>query len=357
MTDRRTLGLGRAALAVFVLTAAVLSARSLPVVVVCTVVALGATIRLPAQGWPGLWGALVVGAPVTVLSSGTAGSIGWFTLCGLAGWCALVSGTGPALVFTGAAVTTLVVQATLLSSDPGWAAWIAGTVFTVVVCLMAQRQQGLVDELRVAQAGLAERVRAEERVRIAHELHDVIAHSLTVSLLHVGSARLAVRDAPMEAADALAQAEQHGRDALTEVRRAVGLLHTGPGPLTPLPGAAQLPELVDSFRRAGAAVDFEVIGEPGRLPETTGLTLYRILQESLTNASRHAAGSTSTVRLEVGGRTTELTVDSAGAPREPRGEGLGLTGMRERALALGGELTAGPSGTGWRVRAVLPGPA
>ena len=355
MTDRVALGLGRAALAFFVLAAAALSGRSLPVVVVCTVVALVATARLPARGWSVLGGALVVGAVVTVLCSGTAGSIGWFTLCVLAGWCALAAGTVAALVFGGAAVTTLVVQATLLSSDPGWAAWIAGSVFTVVVALMARRQQGLVDELRAAQAGLTERVRAEERVRIAHELHDVIAHSLTVSLLHVSSARLAVQDAPAEAADALAQAEQHGRDALTEVRQAVGLLHSGPGSLTPLPGAAQLLELVDGFRRAGATVNFEVVGELDRLPETTGLTLYRILQESLTNACRHAAGSTSTVRLEVGDRTVELTVDSAGAPRGPHDQGLGLTGMRERAMALGGELTAGPSGTGWRVHAVLPG--
>ena len=357
MTDRRALGLGRAALAFFVLAAAVLSGRSLPVVVVCTVVALAATARLPARGWSVLAGALVVGAMVTVLCSGTSGSIGWFTLCVLAGWCSLAAGTVPALVFSGVAVAALVVQATLLSSAPGWVAWIAGTVFTMVVCLMTRRQQELVDELRVAQAGLTERVRAEERVRIAHELHDVIAHSLTVSLLHVSSARLAVQDAPAEAADALAQAEQHGRAALTEVRQAVGLLHSGPGSLTPLPGTAQLPGLVDGFRRAGATVHFEVVGELDRLPETTGLTLYRILQESLTNASRHAAGSTSTVRLAVGARTAELTVDSAGAPRAPHDQGLGLTGMRERALALGGELTAGPSGTGWRVHAVLPGPA
>ena len=105
---------------------------------------------------------------------------------------------------------------------PGGAAWIAGTTFSAFGCLLARRERDLVQQLRIAQAGLADRVRAEERNRIARELHDVIAHSLTVSLLHVSSARLAVEEDPGEAGQALAEAERLGRECLAEVRQVVG---------------------------------------------------------------------------------------------------------------------------------------
>jgi signal transduction histidine kinase len=208
--------------------------------------------------------------------------------------------------------------------------------------------------LRAAQAGLAERTRAEERNRIARELHDVIAHTLTVSLLHVTSARLAVESDPADAARALAEAERLGRESLDEVRQAVGLLHQdGDGGHTaPLPGAGDLPTLVERFRSAGADVTLTVDGDVGRLPATTGLAMYRILQEALTNAVKHAPGSPTAVRLTVDADTVRLDVDSAAEPRT--GTGVGVVSMRERAEALGGRCQAGPGGQGWLVRATLP---
>ena len=354
MSDRRAHRAAQAALALFVLIGAALSEQSVAVVAPCTASALIATALMPRSGWPVLGGALVAGAAVTGVCTGSAANVGWFAICVLAGWCALRGGSGPAVVFTAAATAVLVLEATVFSAEPGWLAWIAGTLFTVVLCLMGRRQHELIEQLREAQAGLAERVRAEERNRVARELHDVIAHSLTVSLLHVSSARLAIQDDPAEAAEALAQAEELGRQSLTEVRHAVGLLREDAGSLAPLPGAGQLPALVDGFRRAGAQVAYDVVGDPTRLPATTGLTVYRILQESLTNAVRHAGGTRTAVRLEVGDSSAVLTVDSAGLPGLPSGDGVGLHSMRERAEALGGELSAGPTGAGWRVHAVLP---
>jgi signal transduction histidine kinase len=149
-------------------------------------------------------------------------------VCALAGYVALSGSARQAWAYAGAAVAVLLLEATVLSDESGWAAWVGGTLFSVVICRMARRQQDLVAELRAAQADLADKVRAEERTRVARELHDVIAHSLTVSLLHVSSARLAVQHAPEEAADALAQAEALGRQSLAEVRSAVGLLREGP---------------------------------------------------------------------------------------------------------------------------------
>ncbi len=355
MTHRIARRLGRVALAMFVLAGALLSERSLPVVLIAAAVALAVTAVLPERGWSVLAGAAVVGAAVVVLCQGASGNVGWFAFCVLVGWGTMCAGTRPALAITALAAGSLAAQGIFVKPDPGWFAWIAGTVFTLVACVMARRQQDLLGELQVAQAGLTDRARAEERNRIAHELHDVIAHSLTVSLLHLGSARLAVQDEPDEAVAALARAEQYGRDALIEVRRAVGLLHEGAGSLAALPGARQLPDLVEGFRRAGAQVDYTVVGEAVGLPATTGLTVYRILQESLTNVSRHAPGSLATVRLEVDERSVLLTVDNPGITQGRRGEGIGLTSMGERARAVGGELTVGPCDTGWRVRAVLPG--
>ena len=353
MDERAVRALAQAAVALCVAVGALLSDAALPVVVAAAAVGLATTLVLPYRGWGVLGGALVVAGAITVLCDGSPANVGWFALCLLAGHCALRGGTRQAVLFGSAAFLALTLQVTVRSSDPGWAAWFGGTLFATVICLMARRQGELLEELRAAQAGLADRVRTEERIRVARELHDVIGHALTVSLLHVSSARLAVQHDPEEAAEELAQAERLGRQSLTEVRQAVGLLREGTSGRAPLPGAAQLPALVDGFRRAGADVAYDVVGDPARLTATTGLTVYRILQESLTNAVRHGANCAAAVRLEVDDRSAVLTVDSVGPPGTASG-GSGLVGMRERAQALGGELTAGPAENGWRVRTVLP---
>jgi len=230
----------------------------------------------------------------------------------------------------------------------------AGTTFAVLTGLLIRQQIDLVAQLREAQAGLAERTRAEERNRIGRELHDVIAHTLTVSLLHITSARLAVEHDPDDAARALAEAERLSRESLDEVRLAVGTLHQhgDSGRTAPLPGADGLPALVERFRAAGADVILAVHGDTGRLHAATGLAVYRILQEALTNAIKHAAGAPTSVTLTVGADTARLAVDSAGEPGT--GTGLGVVSMRERAESMGGSCQAGPGGRGWLVEATLP---
>jgi len=230
----------------------------------------------------------------------------------------------------------------------------AGTTLSVLAGLLIRHEIDLVGQLRAAQAGLAERARAEERNRIARELHDVIAHTLTVLLLHVTSARLAVEHDLADAAHALAEAERLGRESLAEVRQAVGMLHRDgdTSPAAPLPGADGVPTLVERFRSAGADVTLAIDGDTGQLPATTGLAVYRIVQEALTNAARHAPGSPTAVRLAVDADAVRLAVDSAAEPGT--GTGVGVLSMRERAESLGGSCQAGPGGRGWLVQATLP---
>jgi signal transduction histidine kinase len=241
------------------------------------------------------------------------------------------------------------------TQETGWASWIAGTVFTALVCVLARRQWLLVVQLEEAQAGLADRARAEERNRIAAELHDVIGHGLTVSLLHLSSARLALDEEPQEARAALAEAERLTQQSLAEVRASVGLMRgTAPSATAPMPAAGDVAQLVESLRRAGTPVELAVEGDLGSVGAARGLAIYRIVQESLTNAVRHAAGTATVVRISAAGEATTVTVISSGAPDPEAKEGTGVFGMRERAEALGGRLVAGPWEHGWRVEAVLP---
>ena len=359
MTDRAARWAAPTVLALFVAVGAVFSDRSTLLMVVGIGLAAAAAPFLQTLGWRLLATCIVAGAGVAVLCAGVPANIGWFGLCALGGWCAFRAGVVPGGAFAAAVAALIAYQWIVVEEDGGWAAWIAGTVFTVVFALMARRQGQLIDELRTAQAGLADRARVEERNRIARELHDVIGHALTVSQLHVSSARLAVEEDPTQAIASLVEAERLGLQSLREVRQAVGLLREDgdASATTPLPGAEQLPTLVDGFRRAGVDISYEVVGEPGRLPATVAITVYRILQEALTNVARHAAGAATRVLIEVDPAQTVLTVDSTGEAGVNNHGGIGLSTMKERAAVLGGDLVAGPAERGWRVRAVLPGPS
>jgi signal transduction histidine kinase len=300
--------------------------------------------------------AAVATGGIAVLGNGMSSNVGWFAVCLLGGWCAVVGGRRAGLAYWSGALALFGAEWLWVERDPGWGAWMAGTTLSVLAGLFIRHEIDLVTRLRAAQAGLADRARAQERNRIARELHDVIAHTLTVSLLHVTSARLAVEHDPADAARALAEAERLGRESLAEVRSAVGMLHqdgaTGDGATAPLPGVGGLPALVGRFRAARTDVTLTVDGDPDRLPATAGLAVYRIAQEALTNAVRHAPGAPVVIELRVDATTAVLAVDSAGTPRD--GAGLGLLSMRERAESLGGCCEAGPGGRGWLVRATLP---
>jgi signal transduction histidine kinase len=299
--------------------------------------------------------AVVAAGGVAVLGHGRSSNVGWFALAVLGMWCALSGSRRGALGFWFGSLVLFAVE-WAAEPDAGWAAWMAGVGMAVGGGLLIRHQFALVAELRAAQADLADRSRTEERNRIARELHDVVAHSLTVSLLHVAAARMAVQYDSAGAIRSLEEAERLGRESLSEVRATVGLLRvdgdTVDGVAPPLPGIAELSALTDGFRAAGADVTLTVEGEAAGLPATTGLTVYRIVQEAVTNAVKHAPGAPVAVDVRIGAAGVDLTVDSAGRPGSGSGSGLGS--MRERAEALGGTLAAGPGGRGWRVHATLP---
>ena len=354
-----------AALAVFaVLTAAgvIRLNPSAPAAVAGAVVAVGAAALL-LLGWrPVLLYAAVATAGIAVLGNATSSNVGWFTICLLTAWCVLAGSRLEGLVYWAAVVLLFTAEWLWGRADPGWGAWMAGVTLTAAFSVLIRHDRDLLRQLRQAQAGLAERARAQERNRIARELHDVIGHTLTVSLLHVQSARLAVEHEPADAARALAEAERLGRECLAEVRTTVGMLREDDaGDRTaPLPGAGGLPALVEQYRSAGADVTLTVDGDVAGLPATTGLAVYRIAQEALTNAAKHAPGAPTEVRLRVSPGEATLTADSRAAPGKSPGTGaststgLGVLSMRERAESVGGSCEAGPGGRGWLVRARLP---
>ena len=239
------------------------------------------------------------------------------------------------------------------------AACVCGAAVTWTTAWVVRRQYRLVNELREAQEALAAGAAAEERARIAREVHDVIAHSLTVTLLHVQAARLAVQDRPGDAVAALSEAERLGRRSLADVRRAVGLLGTDRdgGTAAPMPSAADVPALVAEYRAAGMDVALAMTGDPDHLTAAVGLALYRIAEESLANAARHAPGAAVDLALVTEPDVASLRVAN-GAPVRPtahdRRPGLGLTGIRQRTELIGGRVNAGPAGPGWCVEVTVP---
>jgi signal transduction histidine kinase len=298
--------------------------------------------------------AALAAAGIAVLSYDRSYRIGWFTVCLLGVWCGFAGQRRDAALFLGGAVALFTIEWSWIRPDPGWGAWIGGIILSTLLGLLLRQQVELVARLREAQASLAEQARSEERNRIGRELHDVIAHTLTVALLHVTSARLAVEHDPADAARSLAEAERLSRESLEEVRLAVGMLHSrgDAGRTAPLPGVDGLPSLVQRFRSAGADITLAIDGDTIHLPAATGLTVYRITQEALTNAAKHAADVPTSVTLAVGPASVRLTVDSAAEPGT--GAGLGVISMRERAESVGGSCRAGPGGSGWLVEATLP---
>jgi signal transduction histidine kinase len=357
---------GRARWAAIVVFAAVTAAGaswlnpSAPVAVAGAVVAVAAAVPL-VLGWrPVLAYAAVATAGIAMLGHGMSSNVGWFTVCLLACWCVLAGRRLEAVAYWAGTMLLFAAEWLWVRSDPGWGAWLAGVTLATAFSVLIRHDRDLLRQLRLAQAGLAEQARAQERNRIARELHDVIGHTLTVSLLHVQSARLAVEHDPADAGHALAEAERLGRECLAEVRTTVGMLREDDAAdrISPLPGAGGLPALVEQFRSAGADVTLTVEGDIAGLPATTGLAVYRIAQEALTNAAKHAPGAPTEVGLRVWAGEVTLTVDSRTVPGKAAsagaGPGLGVISMRERAESVGGGCEAGPGGRGWLVRARLP---
>lgn len=199
---------------------------------------------------------------------------------------------------------------------------------------------------------------AEERARIARDLHDAVAHSLSLIVIQAGAERLALGQGTDGTRDTLLSIERTGRQALTEMRQLVGILRqVGESPeLAPQPSMAQLDGLLDHVRRAGVPVELWVSGEPSRLPPGLDISAYRIIQESLTNVLKHAGPAQALVSVRYGEDEIELeVVDDGRGPSTGTGAGHGLHGMRERVALHKGELEAGRATSGgYRVWAKIP---
>ena len=205
-----------------------------------------------------------------------------------------------------------------------------------------------------ANAADAERAAAEERQRISRELHDVVAHSLAVTMLHVTGARLLLRQDPDAAEGALIQAEESGRQSMDDIRRAIG--SADPPDHVPMPGAPDVRDLVDGFVAAGLPVTLHIDGDLSAVPAATGLALYRIVQESMSNVAKHAPAENASVHVCVDVESVRLSVRNRNAAPKGAGSsnGLGIVGMGERAALVGGALSAGPDDGEWSVVAELP---
>jgi signal transduction histidine kinase len=213
-------------------------------------------------------------------------------------------------------------------------------------------------ELERAREELARRAVTEERLRIARELHDVVAHSMSIIAVQSGVGAHVLDSQPEEARKALAAVEATSRQALVEMRRLLGVLRQEAEPrgsLAPAPGLAELEALTAEVARAGVRVEVRIEGTPTELPAGLDLSAYRIVQEALTNVVRHAGPATArvAVRYAPGRMSVEVVDDGRGGDHGDQGHGI--PGMRERAALYGGTLEAGPlPGGGFRVAATLP---
>jgi signal transduction histidine kinase len=236
------------------------------------------------------------------------------------------------------------------------------TIVTFVVMLIVRRVVG--DKERRAQ--LAERERdvaareavVEERARIARELHDVIAHNVSMMVVQAGAERRTLPEQDGSTRQVLETIEGIGRGALTEMRRLVGMLRADrEDPLAPQPSLADLPTLVTQVSEAGLPAELELEGEARPLPAGIELSAYRIVQEALTNALKHAGEASATVRVRYAQDSLELEIadDGGGATEPATSGGHGLVGMRERVALYGGRFEAARGATGgFAVRVALP---
>ncbi len=246
-----------------------------------------------------------------------------------------------------------------------------GSLLVMLAGIAYRERARIREELAAARRDVAleheQRTLVEERTRIARELHDVVAHSMSVIHMQATSAPYRLGDLDPAAREEFTAIAAGARQALREMRQLLGALRARDDEpeFEPAPGLAQLPKLVEATSRSGGPVTLEIGQDVGELPSTIGATVYRIVQEALSNVVRHAYGAATTVRLERERTVLTVTIvnspgtrESVVAADEPHRARHGITGMRERVAIHGGELTHGPEPDGgFKVTARLPQPA
>jgi signal transduction histidine kinase len=272
----------------------------------------------------------------------------------IAGWCAVVG-----------AAAVIDYESSSAFSDFFWTTLILSIAWFFGVALgkrtaQARELRARVERERGRVASAAEEAAAEERTRITRELHDVVAHSVSVMVVQASGVRRLLTPEQEREREALLAVEQIGREALAEMRRMLGVMRSGeaqPPSLAPQPGLKSLDHLIAQIEEAGLPVTLHVEGERAVLPPGIDLSAYRIVQEALTNALKHAAGAHADVTVRYGSDRLELEIadDGPGSANGNAMEGHGLVGMRERVALYGGTLEAGPrDGGGFVLRAQLP---
>jgi signal transduction histidine kinase len=262
-----------------------------------------------------------------------------------------------AALFLGRDVSAAGVQSLIQTELILLVAWLVGDASRI----RRLYTESLVEHARLVDSEREERTRRavlEERERIARELHDVVAHHVSVIVIQAGGGLSAIERRPDEARSALESIASTGRQALTEMRRMLGVLGES-APAGPMPGLDLLDELIAQVRSAGLAVELSIEGERRRLDPGLELSAYRIVQEALTNSLKHASGGRARVTVAYETGALVIAVDDERGPGQPAAveavhEGRGLMGMRERAAMLRGTLDARPTPAGFQVTARLP---
>jgi signal transduction histidine kinase len=248
--------------------------------------------------------------------------------------------------------------------------WVSGAIAVVAVAVATvcairyARLRHEFDRARQERGWLLERERESaaqsavnaERARIAHELHDIVSHNVSVMVVQAGAARQILSADVDEAQTALLEVEAAGRNTMTELRNLLGVLAPAPeGDLAPQPSLRRLSALVDRIAFAGLPVEVRISGEPCELPSGVDLTAYRIIQEALTNALKHGDGGKAEVSVRYAERTLRVEVLSTGSAAAGGAGGRGLLGLQQRVALFGGDFDARRRlGGGFRVRAKIP---
>lgn len=306
-------------------------------------------------------------APAAVIVVGAENAGGMFPIMLVVVWITRTSRTRWLIAATIAAGVACIVSLAMIQGsahESGMIYFIGGIGISWLAGLMLRRQEALTVEVQAMHDLQVEQLAASERTRIAREVHDVVAHSLTIVMLNVTGARRALATQPERADEALARAESVGRESLDSIRQIMGLLREpGSGLDLPQPGLTDLGALVEGYRSAGLVATCDVDADlvTSGIDPTVQLVAYRVVQESLANVLQHAPGATASVgvaadapsgRLRVAvvnsGRTGSVSYSTASRT------GLGVRGMTERVRAVGGDLQAGPSDGGWQVVAMMP---
>ena len=258
---------------------------------------------------------------------------------------------------------SIVIVAMVMEHDAfkqsGAVSWITGLATGWFMGVLVNRQRQLTDDLTEARHELSLAAIRDERAMVAREVHDIVGHGLTVALLNISGARRHLSKNPDTAAEALDRAEAVTRDSLETVRNVVGLLSSESQRFEPMPGGADVSTIVERARQSGLSISFALTGDPAELEPAVGLTLVRLLQESLSNASRHAPGAPIDVSLTVAPTNVTAVVSNPmpraadGAPPTNR-HGLGLASMTDRVAAVRGTLDIGRCDDRWLVHCVLP---